>query len=455
MDYGVLCLVPVAVLLIMAIWTRKCASSMLIGCLVGCVIMGGLHFVDTFVDSIYGAGCSEDTVYLVFLLAVIGPAVAFMAHSKGPEALANLAAKKIHSEKSLFLWSWLLALALFIDDMMRSAVLGQLSPIYDRQKVPRASLAYFIDAISTTVTSLTPITSWAIFFQTVFAGFDELKPYGSGFEIYVKTIPYNLYAIIAVIICFLFTIGVIPKLGSMKKAYQRASETGELYSEESRALNPPVEYDEDDQRVNLVDLGIFLFAILLLTVVTIVKGEVLYGFLSVFLVLPIVLMIVKKESWRKLMDVAIEGLRGMSEMLVIIFFVFVFRLIVEELGISDFVIKTCGSIINPSLFPGITFIMCALLVFGTGSTWGITAVYATIAVPLSASMGADPIPVLAAILSGEAFGAHACFYCDFTVYASTCARINNIEHAFTQIPYAVIGGALTAVGFFVIGLLGI
>lgn len=450
MEYGLLGVIPVVVLLGMAIWTRKCTSSMVMGCLVGCIILGGSKFLDTFVDMIYTTGCDADTVWILVLLSLIGPVVALLALSGGPEALSKLAAKKVHSERSLYLWSWLLAVLLFIEDMMRSAVLGQLSPLYDKQKIPRASLAYFIDATSTTITSLIPITGWAVFFQSVFADFDELKGYGSGFDIYVKSIPYNFYAIIALIVCFLFTIGVIPKLGGMKKAYKTAKETGVLYSEESAKLNPPINYDENDPTIDKLGLGIFIFGIALLTVVTL-KTEVLYGFLVCFLVLPVVLFFAKKASWKDLMETAMQGARNTAEMVVICFFVYFFKNVITELQLPQYVIETCGPFLSAEMFPGVTFIACCLLTFCSGSTWGVTVVYATIAVPMCVSIGADPIVVLAAILSGEAFGAHICFYCDYTVYASTCAKINNIEHAFTQIPYGLIGGALSAIAFFITG----
>lgn len=450
MEYGFLGIIPVIALLGMAIWTRKCISSMIMGCIIGCIIIGGTGFLTTFVDMIYTTGCDADTVWILVLLALIGPIVALLAKSGGPEALTKIAKRKVKSEKSLFLWSWLLAILLFVEDMMRSAVLGQLSPLYDKQKVPRAALAYFIDASSTTITSLIPITGWAVFFQGIFADFDELKGYGSGFDIYVKTIPYNFYAIAALIVCFLFTIGIIPKLGGMKKAYKRVEETGELYSEDSIKLNPPIEYDEDDSNIDKLGLGIFIFGIALLTGVTILS-DVLYGMLVCCLTLPIVLFFSKKASWKDLMDTALQGVRNTVEMIVICFFVYFFRNVIIELQLPEWVIETCSPFLSASMFAGVTFVACSLLTFCSGSTWGVTVVYATIAVPLCTAIGADPILVLAAILSGEAFGAHICFYCDYTVYASTCGKINNIEHATTQLPYGILGGIIAALAFFIVG----
>ena len=68
-----------------------------------------------------------------------------------------------------------------------------------------------------------------------------------------------------------------------------------------------------------------------------------------------------------------------------------------------------------------------------------------IIIPLAAAVNADMILTMAAILSGSTFGSHACFYSDATVLASAASRVENMEHAFTQIPYAAIGAVITCV----------
>ena len=71
--------------------------------------------------------------------------------------------------------------------------------------------------------------------------------------------------------------------------------------------------------------------------------------------------------------------------------------------------------------------------------------------PLVASVGANIVLVMAAILSGCAFGNHACFYCDTTVLASNGAGIDNLEHAGSQLPYVLIGAGVSIIGFLILG----
>ena len=454
MEYGAICLLPIAVMLAAAIITRKCISSMIIAILVGCVIIGGTGWFTVFIDQIYVTGCNEDTVWIVTLMCAVGVLVALFQATGGASVLVKLVEKKVKSERTLFLWTWLLSALLFIDDMMRSSVIGQMTPIFDRFKVPRAAVAYYIDSTSTTITSLVPITNWAAFFIGVFAGFSELQYLGSGFDIYVKIIPFNFYAIFALLVCFAFTMGWVPKLGGMKKAYERVQTTGELYSKDSIPLNPEteeIEMEKDPKAA--LKLGVFIAGIIILTVSIILLGDVLSGFFVGILSMTALLFITRLCTWKQIMEAAISGEARIIQMPLISFFVYMFKDIITTLQVPEYIISVCESFLSPMFFPLITFVACSVLTFCSGSTWGVTVVYALVAVPLAISIGADPILVLAAILSGEAFGAHVCFYCDYTVFASAMAKIDNIEHAFTQIPYGLIGGVLAALGFLVTGII--
>lgn len=42
----------------------------------------------------------------------------------------------------------------------------------------------------------------------------------TGIQAYIRAIPYCFYPILTIAIVFLFALGVMPKLGAMKKAYK-------------------------------------------------------------------------------------------------------------------------------------------------------------------------------------------------------------------------------------------
>ena len=101
----------------------------------------------------------------------------------------------------------------------------------------------------------------------------------------------------------------------------------------------------------------------------------------------------------------------------------------------------------------ITFILVAVLTFTTGSLWGMCAIVVPIVFPLGAALGANMTLVMAAVISGGAFGSHACFYTDATLLSSQSAGIDNMEHAISQLPYVAIAAAGTMVSYGVCGFI--
>ena len=101
----------------------------------------------------------------------------------------------------------------------------------------------------------------------------------------------------------------------------------------------------------------------------------------------------------------------------------------------------------------LTFLLLALLAFVTGSNWGMSAVVIPIMIPMCEALGANLILTMAAIISGGAFGSHACFYTDATILSSNSAGIDNMEHALSQWPYVFIAAALSSVLFLICGII--
>ena len=118
---------------------------------------------------------------------------------------------------------------------------------------------------------------------------------------------------------------------------------------------------------------------------------------------------------------------------------------------TDFIVTALEPLLKGAFFPAIAFILVALLCFATGSFWGMSAVVAPIVFPLGAAIGANPVLIMAAIISGGAFGSHACFYADATLLASTGAGIENMEHSMSQLPYVLIASGISLVLFIICG----
>ena len=77
-----------------------------------------------------------------------------------------------------------------------------MKPITDKNKVSRAKLAYIIDSTAAPVCIIAPVSSWAASVVSNIGSANVDNPMG----IFISTIPFNLYALIAIFSVFFFSI---------------------------------------------------------------------------------------------------------------------------------------------------------------------------------------------------------------------------------------------------------
>ena len=148
--------------------------------------------------------------------------------------------------------------------------------------------------------------------------------------------------------------------------------------------------------------------------------------------------------------------QGFGDMLSIFFMLvaaFSLERVCSAMGLTEFLVQMAKPLLTAALFPAVSFLLLAVLAFVTGSNWGMSAVVIPILIPMCAELGGNQVLPMAAIISGGAFGSHACFYTDATVLASNSAGIDNMEHALSQMPYVVIAAVISTIGFVVAGFM--
>ena len=143
--------------------------------------------------------------------------------------------------------------------------------------------------------------------------------------------------------------------------------------------------------------------------------------------------------------------KDMLPVLGILLACFMTKRVSSDMMMPEYVISLVEPLMDAHLIAAITFIVIAALTFVTSSFWGIEIIAISIVVPLAIAVGGNILLVLGAVVSGGVFGSHACFYADATVLSSSTCNIDNISHAVTQLPYALIGATIATLGFVVMG----
>lgn len=449
-NFGLLTLLPAIMVIVLAIKTKRTTEPLIIGCVLSYMIIYGFKFVTPLVDSFFSVVTDYDTVWIIVTTGFFGSLIALLNASRGTNAFAKMMGKICKDERSTLLMSWLLGVIIFIDDYLNIMTINScMKKLSDKNKIPRESLAYIVDSTGSPTCVLLPFSGWAIFYAKEFYEQAAVKNlgFGSAMKAYIHAIPFMFYAIFALIIVLLFSLGIIPKIGPMKKAYKRVEETGMVYSESSKKYNRHETNDEIGES-NIID---FLIPMALMIAITIVFDDIFLGLLASILSCLFLYVPRKKITLKDYCDIWVQGFAETIPMVIIIVSAMCFKTASSDINLPEYVIQHIMPFVTGHSFPAIAFIVVSALAFITGSNWGIPAVCVPIIIPLGAACGANTLLVMGAIISGGVFSSHACYYSDTTVLTSTYSGIDNADHVTTQIPYALIGVAFSFIAFLAFG----
>lgn len=448
MSHGLIAVLIILVVIVGAITTRRCVEFLIGGSLLAALVLYGKDFLVqwcTILQEVFA-----DNVWIVLVCGLFGSLIALLQASKGTFGFSKVIAKICTNEKRTLLASFILGVLIFVDDYLNVLSIGVcMKGVYDKRKIPRETLAYMLDATGAPVCVLLPFSTWAVFYASLFEEEESVKAlgYATGIQAYIHAIPFCFYPIITLLIVLLFSLGIMPKLGSMKAAYKRVAETGKVYSDASRKYN----HEERKGFEEEGNIWNFLIPMIALVAIAVVTGNLLLAVIVALLICFVLYLPTKVVTLDEFFNLIIKGFADMLPILTLLMTAFVLQKTTESLEMTDFIIRVMQPLLKGTLFPAMAFILVAALTFCTGSLWGMSAVVAPIVFPLGAVIGADPILIMAAIISGGAFGSHACFYTDATLLSSTSAGIDNIEHAMSQLPYVIIAAVASIIGFIICG----
>lgn len=448
-TYGIISLLPVAVVIVTAIISKRAMESLLFGTFVGAIIFAKGAWWGTWLE--YSFNQIGNSAYYIILFGMFGALIRLLDESGAAMGFADIATKYSNSAKKTQLFAWVLGIIIFVDDYLNALAVGiAMRDLADKWKISREKLAFIINSTGASVCVLIPVTAWAIFYAGQIEETNAVKGM-TGLEAYLHTIPFMLYAWLAVLVVPLFILGIIPTFGAMKKADQRALETGRVF--------PDHYYEEGTvQESEAVDLPKssainFIIPLLVCIAVCIYTKDVLTAMVITTPVAAIMLMVQKKLTIGGFCDALVNGFKDMLYIMMLLISAFVLQDFNDALGLTPYVIGLVEPIMSPALLPVISFIVVAGLAFCTGSFWGVAAITLPIIVSLSATLDVNMFLAVATVICGSVFGSHACFYSDAVTITCASTGIKNMEYAKTAVPLILVPAGLSIIGFIIMGFI--
>lgn len=461
-------LIPPLLAIILAFITKEVYSSLFIGVAVGALLYSGFHPWDSFVNFFEIMKNSMNLNILIFDV-LLGMIIVLMAKSGGSAAYGKWAGTKIRTKRSALLATMGLGVLIFVDDYFNCLTVGSvMRPVTDQQKVSRAKLAYIIDATAAPVCIIAPISSWA-------AAVNSYVPADagiSGFQLFLRTIPYNLYAILTLVMVFFICFTGFD-FGLMKKHEDNAAK-GDLFTSGGDEFEQ-VSEDEVNPGGKVMDLVLPVAVLIVSAVGAMIYTGYLGGakdiitafsgcdaetsliFATMVTIFFMMLLYLPRRvvDFKGFMESLVEGFKLMIPAITILIFAWSLKGIGDAMGLAEFVGGIVGENASASIFiPVVLFAVAIFLSFSTGTSWGTFAILVPIATGMFAGNTSLEMMIISvsAVLAGAVCGDHISPISDTTVMSSAGAQSNHLNHVSTQMQYAVIVAGVCMIGYIIAAL---
>ena len=471
---------PAIIAIVLALVTKQVYISLFFGIFVGAMMYAGGNPLDAFFTlyQVMSEKVGANAPIIVFLV-VLGILVVLMQRSGGARAYGEWAGGKIKSKSGALAATAGLGCLIFVDDYFNCLTVGSvMRPVTDKFKISRSKLAYIIDATAAPICIIAPISSWAA------AVSGELE--GDGLVVFMSTIPFNVYALLTLIMVFALCLFKID-FGRMKRNECMADATGDVHAGiETDAKNEEefVSNAKGKVRHLLIPVLVLIFCCIGGMLYTgffynwdsgaigkeLQSANVIEAFSNcdagmslaigstvALVIISIYYMLARVVSFKEITGSFTDGFKAMVPAILILTFAWSISGIMGAKGgyldAQAFVQNNLAESNFPQfLFPAIFFVLAGLIAFSTGTSWGTFGVLVPIAVAILGGSGTLAIITVSATLGGAVFGDHISPISDTTILASAGAQCDHVDHVKTQLPYAAVVAGISVVAYLIAGL---
>ena len=488
LDYPWLSLLPPFVAIGLAIATRRVVVSLASGVFVGTLILAGGNpwkaMRSTVSEHLWPSLIDFDHVQVFIFTAFIGAMIGVVHKSGGMHGVVGSLAPLAKTRRRGQLLTWFLGLLVFIDDYANSLLLGNtMRPLTDRLRISREKLAYLVDSTAAPVSGLALISTWvAGEIGYIESGFDGLQmaEAADGFAIFVRTIPYRFYVLWALLLVPLSAL-LSRDFGPMADAELRCLKNTRAGEKSDPDEKHPTDPDSDTPQ-RWYNAVIPILITIAMTVGCLVAtglrslnetnaddhslmqivgagdsySSLVYASLSGFGAAALLAWSQRILTMSAIARSAFFGVRTVFSATIILWLAWSLSGITaaDYLGTAAYLGSIFERAIDARWMPTMVFVVASLIAFSTGTSWGTMAILMPLAIGTTFRMlsagGEEVTPdntllvgAIAGVLAGAIFGDHCSPISDTTVLSSQASGCDHISHVRTQLPYALVVGAVS------------
>lgn len=468
MSQGIVSLFISIIVIVLAMITKRIIAALIVGILVSGILLAGGNIINGCIlatEHLVNATADKESVYIIMFLFLFGAFGEIMKLSGGIKGFSELANKYVKTEKGALGSIWLVSIFTFIDccfHVISSGTIGK--ALIEKTKGSKDKLAVIVNVTSCLLIILIP-------FATTYVGYiigvisSALSKAGvkeSAYNLYIKSIPYNFYAIVMILI----SIGIIffnLKFDSIVNRIKEVKQTdeGEPHGHEAHEQcefeekAPPRPFNLIIPLTILILTTFFFFWYtgknkgqgFLGAIMNAEFGESILLSAAVSIVITTVVYLIQKIPMAEIESHFLSGGNEMMPPIIVLILSWGLSGIIEDLQFAKFITNTIGPQVPTVLIPVVIFLIGCAASYFMGSAWGTWALLMPIAVPLAVTTNSNLPLVIGAVLAGGSLGDNASPLGETAILSSTISEVPLMKHVKTILPYSIISIVISSILF--------
>jgi tetracycline resistance efflux pump len=457
-------ILPPVLAIVLAVWSKQVIVSLFAGIWMGFTLLSGfnpLSGIGSSIDAVVQVFADPGDARVLIFTLLIGSMIATIEYSGGVRGFVRYLETRrwVHNGFRAQCLAWIIGIVIFIESNITLLIAGAVCrPLFDRHRISREKLAYLIDSTSAPVCVLIPLNAWGAVIIGLVQGVGIENP----LEVFIASIPLNLYAIIAILLSALVIYRNI-NFSQMQLAENRTEAGQPIWPGATPMIDSSgfehVDHSDVEQPASAAYMALPILAMLVMMPVgllitgdgDLIKGSgslaILWAVIAGIVTSWVMLLAAGRASLNILMQVFMKGAGNLLPIATILLLALTLGDVAKLLGTGPYLAGIASTAVPQVFLAPLVFLVAGLIAFSVGSSWGTFAIMIPIAIPIATTLDLSVPLLLAAAISGGIFGDHASPISDTTVVASMASATDHIDHVRTQLPYALTAGGLAVLGF--------
>ena len=479
---GWVSVLPALLAIAVALTFKQVIPALFLGLWFGATALAGFGpsgifrgLLDTYAVYVLGAVSTPSQTQILLFSFMIGGMVGIVIKNGGMQGVVNIIVRFATDRRRGQLTTGALGVAVFFDDYTNTLVVGNtMRQVTDRLRISREKLAYLVDSTAAPVACVALVSTWIGYQVGLIGGAIALVPaiQVSSYAIFLNSIAYSFYPFLTMFMVFTLA-GLGRDFGPMHSAERRAYTTGQVLApgamiDDAAAANATELRLKEGRPVRslnaIVPLAVLVFGVVCGLYATgtgnsipdiigtadsnmaLMWGSLLGTMVAVAMTIGQRILTVKET-----IDAWYAGLKQMFFAMIILVLAWSLASVSDGLQTSSYLVSILGDWLSPGLVPALVFVLASATAFATGSSWATMGILMPLVIPLvwavlTAAGAQDQMHILyssvSCVLAGAVFGDHCSPISDTTILSSMASGCDHIEHVRTQLPYALVAGAV-------------